>query len=67
MVDDYKKKVKPIKLTADDLLQKYANGERNFRNISLRNADIKNANLRGADFRGSDLSSSYFYNVDFKG
>jgi len=67
MADDYKKKVKLIKLTADDLLRKYANGERNFRNITIRNVDIIDANLEGADFRSSDLSFSYFYNVNFKG
>jgi len=56
------------KLTADDLLRRYAKGERNFKNIdlsheklsnkNLNGIDLGNSNLKGVDFRGSNLSEA---------
>ncbi|NJM87880.1 MAG: pentapeptide repeat-containing protein [Hydrococcus sp. RU_2_2] len=51
-------------LTAVQLLEKYAAGERRFRQAQLKKVDLKGANLAGIDLRGSDLSYANFKEAD---
>jgi hypothetical protein len=58
-------------LTADELQQKYASGQRNFEQISLRGASLKGAdlryiNLQGADLSQSDLSDAILYGANLE-
>ena len=51
-------------MTVQELLARYAAGERNFSNADLRNADLGDAYLRGANLDGADLSNADFSNAD---
>jgi uncharacterized protein YjbI with pentapeptide repeats len=44
--------------TAEDLLQRYATGERNFRDADLPRGCLAGANLRGSDLNAADLVSA---------
>ena len=43
-----------------DILQQYAEGRRDFRNLSLRGKSFQGQNLSGADFSGCDLRGTNF-------
>jgi len=43
----------------EELLKKYAEGERDFRNADLEGADLRWADLEGANFCGADLDGAY--------
>ena len=44
--------------SADELLRKYAAGERNFRRANLRGAELEYADLSAADLREANLSAA---------
>lgn len=46
------------KMTADEVLTRYAAGERNFREVNLTDEILSWADLRGADLSGADLSGA---------
>jgi uncharacterized protein YjbI with pentapeptide repeats len=48
------------------LLQRYATGERNFRNVNLRGENLKRASLSGIDLRGADLSGANLYGANLE-
>ena len=45
-------------MTAEELLEQYATGERNFRSADLTGADLSGADLTSADLTGATLSSA---------
>ena len=45
-------------MTADELLQRYAEGRRDFRGVLLPGADLRAAELPDVDFRGADLTGA---------
>ncbi|MEL7356979.1 MAG: pentapeptide repeat-containing protein [Cyanobacteria bacterium J06560_6] len=47
-------------MKAQEVLRRYAAGERNFCNASLRGADFKGQNLSDGDFSGADIRSAKF-------
>jgi uncharacterized protein YjbI with pentapeptide repeats len=51
-------------LTAAQLLERYAAGERRFRQIQLKKADLNRANLALIDLRGADLSYANLREAD---
>jgi uncharacterized protein YjbI with pentapeptide repeats len=51
-------------LTAVQLLERYAAGEKKFRQVQLKKASLKGANLAGIDLRGSDLSYANLKEAD---
>ena len=58
-------------LTVDELIQRYASGERNFANISLKGVSLKGAdlryiNLKEADLSNSDLSDAILYGANLE-
>jgi uncharacterized protein YjbI with pentapeptide repeats len=60
------------KMTPDQLLQRYAAGERNFRGVNLSDeiliwADLRGADLRGANLRGANLNWANFSRVNLIG
>jgi hypothetical protein len=60
------------KMTADELLRRYAAGERDFRRVSLRGeilswADLSGADLSGADLSGANLNWANLYRVNLTG
>jgi uncharacterized protein YjbI with pentapeptide repeats len=65
------------KMTPDELLQRYAAGERNFRGVNLsdeiliwadlRGADLRGANLRGANLNWANLSRVNLIGADLRG
>lgn len=48
------------------LLQRYAAGERNFRNVNLRGENLKRASLSGIDLSGADLSGANLYGANLE-
>lgn len=48
----------PVINYANELLERYAAGERDFRRAQLKNAELARANLEKADFAEADLSNS---------
>lgn len=54
-------------MKAQDVLHRYAAGERNFCNANLRGANFKGQDLSGADFSGADIRSANFTNAILKG
>ena len=44
-------------MKASEVVNKYATGERDFRNANLRGLSFKNQDLSGADFSGADIRS----------
>jgi len=55
------------KLTAPLVLEKYAQGERDFRHLNLRGQSFKGQNLAGADFSGCDIRSANFSRTNLTG
>ncbi|NER32737.1 MAG: pentapeptide repeat-containing protein [Oscillatoria sp. SIO1A7] len=54
-------------MTAKEILQLYAEGRRNFRDISVRGQSFKGKNLSGADFNGADIRGANFTNACLRG
>lgn len=59
------------KMSADELLKRYAAGERDFRGVNLSDeiliwADLSGANLRGANLRGANLNWANLSGVDLR-
>ncbi len=54
-------------MKAQEVLCRYAAGERDFRGVSLHGANFKGQNLSGADFSGADIRSANFSNATLKG
>ncbi|MEM8805699.1 MAG: pentapeptide repeat-containing protein, partial [Cyanobacteria bacterium P01_G01_bin.38] len=50
-------------MNAQDVLARYAKGERNFRGANLRGANFKGQDLSGADFSGADIRGANFTNA----
>ena len=58
-------------MTAEELIQKYKAGERDFRYVdlrgaNLRGADLSEANLSGADLSGANLSGANLRGADLR-
>jgi uncharacterized protein YjbI with pentapeptide repeats len=51
-------------LSAAQLLERYASGEKRFRQVQLKKADLKGASLALIDLRGADLSYANLREVD---
>jgi uncharacterized protein YjbI with pentapeptide repeats len=51
-------------LTAAQLLERYAAGEKRFREVLLKKVDLKGAKLPQIDLRGADLSNANFREAD---
>ena len=51
-------------MTATELLERYANGDRNFVGAYLRRADLREANLSGGNLSGADLSGADLSRAD---
>jgi uncharacterized protein YjbI with pentapeptide repeats len=51
-------------MTAQEVLQRYRNGERDFRRVNLRGLSFKEENLAGADFSEADIRSTNFYKAN---
>jgi hypothetical protein len=58
--------LKAVVMTAEELLERYAAGERDFRGITLYEANLIRADLRSADFSNADLSGSYLIAANLK-
>jgi hypothetical protein len=59
-------------ISAEELLERYAGGDRDFRNVdlpeaSLREADLTGINLAGADLSETDLTSAILARGDLRG
>ena len=54
----------PPPANADELLERYLAGERNFATAQLVNADLSGADLRGANFSDADLTDATFERAD---
>ncbi|MEO1403491.1 MAG: pentapeptide repeat-containing protein [Cyanobacteria bacterium J06635_1] len=50
-------------MKAQDVLNRYAQGERNFSGANLRGANFKGQDLSGADFSGADIRGANFTNA----
>jgi uncharacterized protein YjbI with pentapeptide repeats len=48
------------------LLQRYAAGERDFRNVNLKGENLNRANLSGIDLSGADLSGANLYSANLE-
>lgn len=51
-------------LTAAQLLERFAAGEKRFRDVQLKKVDLKGAKLPQIDLRGADLSNANFREAD---
>ncbi|MGK7923413.1 MAG: pentapeptide repeat-containing protein [Trichodesmium sp.] len=47
-------------MKAKEILQQYAEGRKDFRNLNLRGQSFRGQNLSGADFSGCDLRGTNF-------
>lgn len=54
------------RITAQELLHRYADGERRFSRANLVNADLRDAKLRDIDLAQSDLRGADLRNADFR-
>ena len=54
-------------MKAQELLRRYATGERDFRNANLRGANFRGQDLSGANFSGADIRSASFNNATLQG
>jgi uncharacterized protein YjbI with pentapeptide repeats len=55
------------KMTAQELLDRYADGDRDFAGIDLHGVDLSNAVLRGINLDRADLSEVNFTGADLSG
>ena len=53
-------------MRAEEVLRRYAAGERDFRGGNLRGANFKGKDLSGADFSGADIRSANFSNAKLR-
>lgn len=53
-------------MKAQEVLHRYAEGDRDFRNANLRGASFEGKDLSGADFTGADLCSANFTNATLR-
>ena len=60
-------KVCNIEITADKLLQLYANNMLDFQDLQLRNIDLSGANLAGINFKNADLRLTKFIGANLAG
>ena len=51
------------KMTAEEVLRRYQDGERDFRRVNLQGQSFKGQNLSGADFSEADIRSTNFSNA----
>ena len=51
-------------MTSEELLQRYAAGERDFRGADLSRANLTGADLTGANLTGADLAGAYLTEAD---
>ncbi|MEM6447139.1 MAG: pentapeptide repeat-containing protein [Cyanobacteria bacterium J06642_2] len=56
----------PAVSTAEELLEQYAAGERDFRKSNLRGANLARARLWYVNLRGADLTEADLRGVDFR-
>ena len=54
-------------MKAQEVLRRYAAGERSFCNANLRGANLRGKDLSGADFSGADIRSANFTNATLRG
>ena len=54
-------------MNANELLKKYAAGERNFQRLNLRGQSFKRKDLSGADFSEADIRSANFTGANLRG
>lgn len=54
-------------MKASEVIAKYQDGERNFRNANLRGQSFKGKDLSGADFSGTDIRSTNFTGANLTG
>jgi uncharacterized protein YjbI with pentapeptide repeats len=45
-------------MISEELLERYKNGERDFRGADLRHSALSFVDLRGADLRGADIDNT---------
>ena len=55
------------KMTAEEVLRRYQDGERDFQRVNLRGQSFKGQNLSGADFSEADIRSTNFSNATLLG
>jgi len=60
-------KVCNIEITADKLLQLYANNMLDFQDLKLRNIDLSGADLEGINFKNADLRLTKFIGANLAG
>lgn len=53
--------------SAQDVLEQYAQGHRNFQNLELTAVDWAGVNLKGADFSYGDFSQANFVRANLRG
>jgi uncharacterized protein YjbI with pentapeptide repeats len=54
-------------MNVKELLERYANGERNFQGANFQGADLQGANLKGANLEGANLEGAYLEYADLEG
>jgi uncharacterized protein YjbI with pentapeptide repeats len=54
-------------MTAQELLERYQQGERNFSGIDLQDASLQNISLRHSDLLGANLRGANLYHADLRG
>lgn len=52
---------------AQEILEQYQAGKRNFQNLALRRSDLHGLTLAGADFSGTDFSEANLRSADLQG
>ncbi|NJR62385.1 MAG: pentapeptide repeat-containing protein [Cyanobacteria bacterium CRU_2_1] len=59
--------VKPFHMRADELLERYRRGERDFRGVNLRGIYLRDVRMRDVDLSCADLRGASLMSVDFSG
>lgn len=52
-------------MTAEELLERYAAGERDFSGVDLQVADLREADLTGSNLEGANLTDAVLINAEF--